>query len=96
MVYQDQFPELGERTLFDFVDIDLAHEMVTKYMVQRCYRGDYYDYKTALEMIDSNNQIKTNMKVKLKQVIEGVQYYHGVDKYIEHACSVGKRKELER
>ncbi len=92
LVSQDKYSKLEERTLFDFADIDIGYEMVTKYMRQRCYRGDYYDYNTAMLIIDSNDKLKPSMKMKLKAVLEGVKNYHGVDKYIEHAVADGKKE----
>ena len=92
MVNNAQYSEIKERTLFDFADIDTAYQTVTKYMRQRCYRGNYYDYNTAMNIIDSNEKIKPNMKSKLKDVIEGVKNYHGVDKYIEKAIADGKKE----
>lgn len=93
LVRRDKYSNLEERTLFDFVDIDTGYEMVSKYMHQRCYRGDFYDYQTAMNMIDSNNSIKPNMKTKLKAVLNGVQYYHGVDKFIEKYVEGGGKEE---
>lgn len=93
LVRQDKYPNIEERTLFDFVDIDTGYEMVSKYMHQRCYRGDIYDYQTAVNMVDNNKSIKTNMKTKLKAVLYGVQYHRGVDKFIKNYVEVGGNEE---
>lgn len=93
LVRLDKYSNLEERTLFDFVDIDTGYEMVSKYMHQRCYMGDFYDYQTAMNMIDSNSSIKPNMKTKLKAVLNGVQYYHGVDKFIRKYVEGGGKEE---
>ena len=92
-VYAKNQPNISERTLFDFADIDLGYKMINKYMSQRCYHGHYYDYKTAMNMIENDDRIKPAMKLRLKKVIEGVAYYKGVDKFIEHALNEGKKEE---
>lgn len=91
MVHQKKYSTITERTLFDFANIDIGYEMVKKYMMQRCYQGHFFDYHTALQLIDKNDNIKPAMKSKLKEVIVGVKEYQGVDKYIEHAITEGKK-----
>ena len=92
LVGQKKYSNLEERTLFDFADIDTGYELVSKYMHQRCFRGDFYDYQTAIDMIEGNTDLKPNMKKKLKSVLYGVQYHHGIDNYIEKYVEDGGKE----
>ncbi len=44
--------------------------MVPKYMHQRCYRGDFYDYQTAIDMIDRMRDIEKDNKEHPEKVFE--------------------------
>lgn len=95
-VRSEKHPDISQRTLYDFADIDYGYEIINYYLHQRCYRGDYYDLNTALKCIDYNNLLKPGMKEKLKKDVRSIKEYQGVDSYISHAESKGKKETIRK
>lgn len=71
-----------ERTLFDFADVDIANEYVTKYINKVTGDGDYVEYDTAVRIIENSSYGK-NTKTKLKELILAISKHGGIDAYLE-------------
>ena len=71
-----------ERTLFDFADVDIANEYVTKYINKITGDGDYVEYDTAVRIIE-NSLYGKNTKTKLKELILAISKHRGIDAYLE-------------
>ena len=71
-----------ERTLFDFADVDIADEYVTKYVNKITGEGDYVEYDAAIRTIENSSYGK-NIKFKLKELILAISKHRGIDAYLE-------------
>lgn len=81
-----------ERTLFDFADVDIANEYVTKYINKVTGDGDYVEYDTAVRIIENSSYGK-NTKTKLKELILKISKHRGIDAYL--ASIKGNSKPTE-
>lgn len=76
------------RTLDEFVNGNYEYENLNYYMKRIIGEGNYYEYDTAIDIINNSN-LKNNMKQKLIKVIKHVSKRQGIANFLK-AVEEGK------
>lgn len=71
-----------ERTLDEFVNGNYEYENLNYYMKRIIGEGNYYEYDTAIDIINNSN-LKNNMKQKLIKVIKHVSKRQGIANFLK-------------